>query len=127
LKAKKLARPISLSEFEVDPDEWNKLCNENGLIRTLEGGKKIMSRSEDYYDSALLNLLNAEPQKLSKLLHHFYSKTKIQTGDVFLVWRIKKLLEQNKIVMQGEWSKGWKDITLSLAGYKQTELYITQV
>ncbi len=26
LKAKKLARPITLSEFEVDPDEWKKLC-----------------------------------------------------------------------------------------------------
>ena len=29
LKAKKLARPITLSEFEVDPDEWKKLCDEN--------------------------------------------------------------------------------------------------
>ena len=27
LKAKKLARPISLSEFETDPDEWKKLCS----------------------------------------------------------------------------------------------------
>ncbi|MFX9061550.1 DUF1835 domain-containing protein, partial [Acinetobacter baumannii] len=27
IKAKKLARPISLSEFEVDPDEWKKICN----------------------------------------------------------------------------------------------------
>jgi hypothetical protein len=127
LKAKKLARLISLSEFETDPDEWKKLCAENAMIRTLEGGKKIVSRSEDCYDAALLNLLNAEPQKLGKLLHSFYSKTKIQTGDVFLVWRIKKLIEQNKIVMQGEWSKGWKDVTLALAGYKQSELYATEV
>ena len=126
LKAKKLARPISLSEFEVDPDEWKKLCNENAIIRTLEGGKKIVSRSEDYYDSALVNLLNTEPQKLSKLLHSFYSKAKIQTGDVFLVWRIKKLVEQNKILVQGEWSKGWKDITLSLADYKQSALYAAE-
>ena len=57
---------------------------------------------------------------MSKLLHSFYTKTKIQTGDVFLVWRIKKLIEQDKIVMQGEWSKGWKDITLALAGYIPT-------
>jgi hypothetical protein len=26
-KAKKLARPITLSEFEVDPDEWKKTMN----------------------------------------------------------------------------------------------------
>ena len=123
LKAKKLARPISLSEFETDPDEWKKLCDENGIIRTLEGGKKIISRSEDYYDNAMLNLLNVEPQKLGKFLHSFYSKTKIQTGDVFLVWRIKKLAEQNKILIQGDWSKCWKDITLALADCKQTVLY----
>ena len=40
LKAKKLARAITLSEFEVDPDEWKKLCNENSIVRILEGGKK---------------------------------------------------------------------------------------
>ena len=38
LKAKKLARPITLSEFEVDPDEWKKLCTENSMVRMLEGG-----------------------------------------------------------------------------------------
>src|ERR1700730_5004068 len=28
IKAKRLARPITLSEFEVDPDEWTRICNE---------------------------------------------------------------------------------------------------
>jgi hypothetical protein len=42
LKAKKLARPITLSEFEVDPDEWKKTMNENAMVRFLEGGKKIV-------------------------------------------------------------------------------------
>ena len=35
LKAKKLARPITLSEFEVDPDEWKKLSDENAMVRIL--------------------------------------------------------------------------------------------
>lgn len=33
LKAKKLARPITLSEFELDPDEWKKICGENAMVR----------------------------------------------------------------------------------------------
>ncbi|MBO9635694.1 MAG: DUF1835 domain-containing protein, partial [Chitinophagaceae bacterium] len=41
LKARKLARPITLSEFEVDPDEWKKLMQENKGVRILEGGKKL--------------------------------------------------------------------------------------
>lgn len=40
LKAKKLARPITPSEFEVDPDEWKKLCGESAIVRILEGGKR---------------------------------------------------------------------------------------
>ncbi len=119
LKAKKLARPVTVSEFETEPDEWVRLCNENAIIRTLEGGKKIVSREEDYYDNTLLNLLTTEPQKLNKLLHSFYNKTTIQTGDVFLVWRIRRMIEQNRILLQGDWSKGWKDIILSLADYRQ--------
>lgn len=39
LKAKKLAREITLGEFEVDPDEWTRLCNEDKGVRALEGGK----------------------------------------------------------------------------------------
>ena len=54
LKAKKLARPVTLSEFEIDPDEWTKLCNENNGVRILEGGKKLLQHDYDYYDTELL-------------------------------------------------------------------------
>jgi hypothetical protein len=53
LKAKKLARPITLSEFEVDPDEWKKLQGENKMVRILEGGKKLAQYDEDFYDADL--------------------------------------------------------------------------
>ena len=59
LKAKKLARPVTLSEFEIDPDEWTKLCNENKGVRTLEGGKKLLQHDYDYYDAELLKLITA--------------------------------------------------------------------
>ena len=48
VKAKKLARPITLSEFEVDPDEWTRLCNENKGVRLLEGGKKLIHLRADH-------------------------------------------------------------------------------
>ncbi|HEY6976678.1 MAG TPA: DUF1835 domain-containing protein, partial [Chitinophagaceae bacterium] len=85
LKAKKLARPITSSEFEVDPDEWKKLCNENGVVRILEGGKKILSKDETFYDKDIMNAVTAEPQKLQKVLNNIFSKLKVRTGDVFLV------------------------------------------
>jgi hypothetical protein len=116
LKAKKLARPITLSEFEIDPDEWRKLCNENGIVRILEGGKKIVSKEADFYDKDILSAVNAEPQKLYKLLGNMFSKMKIKTGDVFLVWRIKELINAGKLEAGSDWTKGWKEITIKLAG-----------
>ena len=122
LKAKKLARPITASEFEMDGDEWKKLCNENAMVRTLEGGKKIVSQQASFYDVTIFGLLQKEPQKLIKYMHSFYAKTKVQTGDVFIVWRIRLLAEQNKIIITGDWNKGWKDITIHLPSYQQVEL-----
>ena len=116
LKAKKLARPITLSEFEVDPDEWKKLCNENGGVRILEGGKKIVSKEVDFYDKDILSAMNAEPQRLNKVLGNMFSKMKIKTGDVFLVWRIREMINAEKLEAAGDWNKGWKEITIRLAG-----------
>jgi len=127
LKAKKLARHITLSEFEVDPDEWKKLCNENGMVRILEGGKKIVSKEADYYDGDILNAVNAEPQKLNKVLGTIFGKMKIKTGDVFLVWRIRELVSYGKLVAEGDWTKGWKEITIRLAGSPVEVNAITEI
>lgn len=126
LKAKKLARPITLSEFEVDPDEWKKLCNENGGVRILEGGKKIVSKEVDFYDKDILGAITAEPQKLNKILGNMFSKMKIKTGDVFLVWRIREMIAAGKLEAAGDWNKGWKEITLKLAGSPVVEETITE-
>ncbi len=113
LKAKKLARTITLSEFELDPDEWNKLCNENGYVRLLEGGKKIVSKPADHHDKELLGLLNEEPQKLSKLLSIVYNKTTIKASDVFIIWRLRILSSEGRLLVDGDWERGWKEIGFS--------------
>ena len=120
VKAKKLARPITLSEFEVDPDEWKKICNDNALVRILEGGKKLASKDESFYDKDIISVLTPEYQKLNKVLHNALSKMKIQTGDVFLAWRLKKLVDAGRLDFQGDWNKGWKEMEVKLPG---TELF----
>ena len=114
LKAKKLARPITLSEFEVDPDEWKKICSENTLVRFLEGGKKISAKEVDFYDKYLLAQITADAQKMNKVLSAAMSKIPNLTGDAFLVWRLKELAKAEKITVNGDWEKGWKDLTIQL-------------
>jgi hypothetical protein len=116
LKAKKLARPITLSEFELDPDEWKKLCNENEGVRFLEGGKKIVSMGIGFYDKEILSLLTKNAQKLQSALTHILSKMKIKTGDAFIVSRLKALEAEGKLVIAGDWNKGWKDMVVQMPG-----------
>ncbi len=121
IKAKKLARPVTISEFELDSDEWKKLCSENGMVRILEGGKKIISKESSYYDDDILAALTKEPQKLNKVFQTLFGKMKVHTGDVFLVWRMKELMNDGSIELQGDWNTGWKDIALKKPGVKEEE------
>ena len=52
LKAKKLARLITPSEFELDPDEWTKICQSDKTVRILEGAKKLSQYHADYFDES---------------------------------------------------------------------------
>lgn len=38
-ESQKNGQEITISEFEVDTDEWNKICREGFGVRVLEGGK----------------------------------------------------------------------------------------
>jgi hypothetical protein len=102
LKAKKLAREITLSEFEVDPDEWLRLCNENKGVRILEGGKKLAQYDYDFYDAELKKFITPDWQKASKIIHQFLSKAKHTTGDMYLLWRLKTMLAQDMLDGQGK-------------------------
>jgi hypothetical protein len=108
LKAKKLARLITTSEFEVDPDEWTKLCNEDKMVRLLEGGKKLAQKEVNFYDSELKTYITGDWQKASKIIHNFLHKAKHTTGDMFLLWRLKQLLATDVYDVQGE-VKNMKD------------------
>lgn len=102
LKAKKLARPITLSEFEVDPDEWTKLQQEDKGVRLLEGGKKLALQGYDYYDADLKKYITGDWQKASKIIHQFLHKNKQTTGDAYILWRLKVMLAAGEFDVQGE-------------------------
>ena len=118
VKAKKLARPITLSEFEVDPDEWKKLSEESATVRILEGGKKIVGKDESFYDNEVTKNLTTEWQKASRVLSNTLHRMKIKTGDVYLMWRVKEMIAQGKIAVMGDVSKGWKEFDVRLPGVK---------
>lgn len=122
LKAKKLCRPITLSEFEIDPDEWKRITEENAVVRMLEGGKKILGKEETFYDGEILKNITGEWQKSWRVLSNTLNRMKIKTGDVFVMWRLKKLIADGRVEVVGEPGKGWKDFDVKIAG--KTEVIV---
>jgi hypothetical protein len=102
LKARKLARPITPSEFEIDMEEWKKLCDENKFVRLLEGGKKLVQHNADFYDESLVELISPDWQKAGRLINQHLTKADHTTGDAYLLWRLKKLAEEGRFEVQGE-------------------------
>lgn len=112
LKAKKLARLVTPSEFEVDIDEWKKQCRDGQMVRLLEGGKKLGQTTEDFYDKALAKYVHGDFSKGSKIINQFFSKEKETTGDVYLTWRLKQLVEPNGWEVKGDINKTVRDFEL---------------
>jgi hypothetical protein len=125
IKAKKLARPVTLSEFEIDPDEWIRLQNEDKGVRILEGGKKLVQYDYDFYDADLKKFISSDWQKASKIIHAYLSKATHKTGDAFLLWRLKGIIAAGELDVQGE-IKNMKDFEVKMKSAQPTIAEINQ-
>lgn len=126
VKARRLARAVTPGEIEVDGDEWRKLTLENAGIRTLDGSKRLTSRSEEYYDNQLISFCSHQYQKASRIVSQSLAKFNIPTGDLYLGWRLRKMAEAGKLELQGEVNKALKDFDVKLPGSGAEETVIGQ-
>ena len=91
------------------------------MVRILEGGKKIAGKDESFYDNEILKNLTAEWQKSTRVLTNTLHRMKTKTGDVFIMWRMKHLIQEGRIEVTGEITKSWKEFDVKLPGAKQEE------
>jgi hypothetical protein len=116
VKARRLARAVNAAELETDGEEWKRLTRENTGVRTLEGGKRIISKNEDQYDNQLGSFCSHQYQKASRIVSQALSKFNIPTGDLFLGWRLRKMVDTGRLQVQGELNKTLKDFEVKLPG-----------
>lgn len=116
VKARRLARQVTPAEVEIDTEDWKRIMQENSGIRSFEGGKKLVSRSEEYYDDQLVSFCSQQFQKASRIIGQAISKFGIPTGDVYLGWRLRKMAEAGRMQLQGDISKMLKDYDVKLPG-----------
>jgi hypothetical protein len=116
VKARRLARPVTMAEVELDGETWNRLTEENSGVRTHEGGKKLASRQEDYYDAQLASFCSHQFQKASRIISQALNKYHMPTGDLYLAWRLRKMAEAGTLQLQGDTTKTLKDYEVKLPG-----------
>jgi len=121
IKARKLARPVTPSEVELDGDEWIRLVGSGHGNRTHEGGKKLTSRGDDHYDTQLLGFCTASYQKASKIINQAMSKTMIPTGDIYLTWRLRQMAANGQVQLKGDAAKPFKDWEIKLPGSEEPQ------
>lgn len=113
-KTKRLLKEISPAEFETDGDEWQKMVNENSIIRTYEGGKKILSRPETYFDTILAECISNEFQKAYKIVNETYKRIKQIAPHTFIEWRLRRLIPMLCLDVKGDTLKSSKEFELKL-------------
>ena len=116
VKARKLARAVTPAELEVDGEEWRKLVKENGGIRIHEGGKRLTSKSEEHYDNQLISFCSHQYQKASKVVSQALARYNVPTGDLYLGWRLRKMVESGRLELQGDTTKALKDFEVKMPG-----------
>jgi hypothetical protein len=116
VKARRLARQVTPAEVETDGEEWQTLVQDNSGVRTHEGGKKITSRDETYYDAQLQGFCSQQFQKASRIVGQALSKFNLPTGDVYLGWRLRRMAEAGKLQLQGDIGKTLRDFEVKLPG-----------
>ena len=120
VKAKKLAREITLSEFEIDPDEWRKITEENAMVRILEGGKKILVRKKDFYDNEILKNLTSEWQKATRVIdQHTASDENKNRRCIYHVADERMISYEGRIDITGDINGSWKEFDVKLPGKRR--------
>lgn len=122
VKARRLARAVTPAEMEVDGEEWSNIVEENSGIRLLEGGKKLYTKPEDFFDEQLLSFCSHQFQKAHRVVNQSMKKLNIPTGDVYLGWRLRTMVHAGLLISEGDMNKTLRDYSVKLPGSSMPEV-----
>ena len=83
-------------------------------MRLLEGGKKLYTRDESFYDEKILSFCSQQFQKGHRIVNQVINKLSVPTGDMYLGWRIRKLIENGTLLSEGDPAKTLRDFSVKL-------------
>jgi hypothetical protein len=112
VKCRHLIKELSAADYELEMDEWTRISGENGMVRSHEVGKKLSTRNETHFDGAIYLSITNNFVKANKILASCMNKGGAQANETFMANRIKKLVENNSFIVQGDTNKALKDFEI---------------
>lgn len=104
LGAIQMEKELSLEQVQELVQDWENYSQSNGLLRVLENGK-IVTVSEDYYDTTILEQATQEYQQAVVIVGEVMNKIEQRMGDTYLNFRVQQLIKQGKLISKGNFSK----------------------
>ncbi len=124
-KTKRLLKEVTPAEYELEGEEWRRLQGENAWVRTYEGGKKIVSRDIQYFDSLIKSSLGNETLKANKVVNDTLKKMTQTVSHMFIEYRLRQLITQGIFIAKGNPEGALKDVELSLPTLDASSLSTT--
>ena len=82
-------------------DLWTAMRKENGAYR-IKNGHEILSVDEDFHDEYIFSQIPNEWTKASKIIGKTLSNSSHSITDTTVEWRIRNLIQSDKVEYQGE-------------------------
>lgn len=115
-KTKRLLKEVTPAEYEVEGDEWSRLQLDATWARCHDGGKKVSSKDNDFYDHLLKAALTPDFQKAHKVVNDAVKKSTQLIPAVFFEYRLRRLIQQEAIAVQGDVQKTIREFEVKKIG-----------
>ncbi len=116
IKTKRLLKEVTVSEYELEADEWKRLQEENKWVRIYEGGKKILSKEATHFDTYIKNAVGDEMQKATRVINEVMKKLPQTVSHLFIEYRLRQLLLQGEFTVSGNAEGPLKEIEIRKIG-----------
>ncbi|HLD55497.1 MAG TPA: DUF3658 domain-containing protein [Candidatus Nanoarchaeia archaeon] len=97
----KYKRKLSKEQIQFYSQLWEERSKDKYILRIRSSEFEFKSRKESYFDNKILNLCTQNYQSSAKIIGEILAKSKIKPDLRFLIWRIKELIKNNKLVPNG--------------------------
>ena len=101
IQAMQECRKITQEEHKSYAAQWDELMKSTASLHVYDANK-ILGKPDEYYDKYIIAECISEFVSASKIIGNAMGKIEDNIGDAFLDYRLRELIKQGKVILQGK-------------------------